>query len=250
MNIPNETIDMDECKLLVAGITARDQRTSDPADAVAWWTDLNRAQVRYLDAAEAVSRYYTEVWPRQDPRQRFRATPPIVIELVMEIRKTRLDQANLVYVPADPYETGAQFAARKRAQITAVANGATVPYQAQALSPRPVAALVAGVADKRSLPSDIAGMLAERRSGPGSIRCPQCSAAPKKRCVSGGGRTLENLHPSRTDAWATERSDCPECRVAAGVVCRQGGEPYPQGAHPGRVKAARRQYAEAVEVDQ
>jgi hypothetical protein len=234
---PEESITLEQVEQLLDLAAARDQRSTDPADHVAWWTDLNVARVSFADAKLALAKYYAEVWPRQDPRHRFRATAPTLIETVRDIRKQRHEKANFVYEP-DPDETGAEYARRKQAQLRAVGDGCVPAYSTAELSPRPVAALVAGVASARALPPEIADVLAPRRSGPRSIRCPRCSAAPRVLCTNGNGKPMDAPHPARIDAHAVQTADCPECYANAGDGCREMGEPYPGGAHPGRVKAA------------
>jgi hypothetical protein len=239
MNAPIETISLDEIDKLLKSAASRDQRSTDVADALAWWADLNRARVSYADAADALSHYYASVWPRQDPKFRFRATAPAVIEIVHEARRRRHEHANFVYEPCVG-ETGAQYVARLRSQLTAVGDGDPPLHSTAELRPRPVAALVAGIADAFALPPEIADILAPRRTGPRSVRCPVCSAAASEKCTTDAGRTMDSPHPSRIDAWAIDAADCPECHSPAGDGCRQMGQPYPNGAHPGRVKAAER----------
>lgn len=237
MNPANETITLPEVGELLALAAARDQRTTGVADNVAWWQDLNAARVSFADASLALTRYYAEVWPKQDPKRRFRATAPALIEIIRDIRKQRFELANFVYEP-DPDETGAQYVARLRGQLRAVGNGYAPAHSTAELSPRPVAALVAGIADTKALPAEITDVLAPRRTGARSVRCPKCSAEPRIRCTNDNGKPMAAPHPSRIDAHAVQTTDCPECYAAAGDGCREMGEPYRGGAHPGRVKAA------------
>ena len=232
-----ESITLEQVEELLDLAAVRDQRTTDPADHVAWWTDLNVARVSSADAKLALAKYYAEVWPRQDPRHRFRATAPVLIEIAQKIRAQRHEVANFVYEPVDG-ETGAEYAKRKQAQLRAVGDGYAPAHSMAELSPRPVAALVAGIANAKALPPEIADVLAPRRTGPKSIRCPKCSAAPRTRCTNDNGKPMTAPHPTRVDAHAIQTADCPECYATAGGGCREMGEPYPGGAHPGRVKAA------------
>lgn len=234
---PNETITDAETNRLLQEAAMRDQRTIGATDIAAWYTDLNVAGIGYNDALAAVSRYYSVHWPKQPPAQRFRLTAPVLIELVREIRERRHQAANFVYEP-DPDETGAEFVQRLRAQQRAVGDGYAPAYSMAELSPRPVAALVSGIADAKALPLEITGLLAERRFGAKSLRCPKCSAGPGCRCTNDNGKPMAGLHPSRVDAHAVQTADCPECYATAGDGCREMGEPYRGGAHPGRVKAA------------
>jgi hypothetical protein len=234
MNLNNETITLPEIGELLALAAARDQRTVGTADNIAWWQDLNVARVTLADAKAALAHYYANVWPRQDPKHRFRATAPAIIEIVLEIRAQRF--ANFVYEP-DPDESGAEYVRRLRTQLTAVSNGCSPAHPATELPSRPVAALVAGIAEAKAMPAEVFNLLADRRFGPRSIRCPKCSAEPRARCTTEGGKQMQAPHPMRIDAHAVQTATCPECHVAAGDGCRQMGQPYP-GAHPGRVKAA------------
>lgn len=234
---PDETITDEETNRLLQEAARRDQRSIGVNDIAAWYADLNVARVGYDDALKAVSRYYSIHWPKQPPAQRFRLTAPVLIELVDQIREQRHRAANFIYEP-DPDETGAEYARRKQAQLRAVGDGHVPAHSVAELSPRPVAALVAGIASAKALPPEIAGLLAERRFGAKSIRCPKCSAAPAVRCTNDNGKPMTGLHPSRVDAHAVQNADCPECYANAGDGCREMGEPYPGGAHPGRVKAA------------
>lgn len=234
---PNETISDAETNRLLQEAAMRDQRTIGATDIAAWYTDLNVAGIGYDDALAAVSRYYSVHWPKQPPAQRFRLTAPVLIELVREIRERRHQAANFIYEP-DPDETGAEFVQRLRTQQRAVGDGYAPAHSTAELSPRPVAALIAGVAQAMPLPPEINDILAPRRTGPKSIRCPKCSAGPATRCTNDNGKPMSAPHPSRVDAHAVQTADCPECYATAGDGCREMGEPYRGGAHPGRVKAA------------
>lgn len=229
-----ETISMDEVIDLLGQVTARDQRSTGEADVTTWWHDLNTARITYRDAQAAANHYYAVVWPAQKPQDRFRLTAPVVIELVRKAHAERL--ANFVYEPT-PGETGAEFVERYDQQRDAVASGQVppVPSITQALRPRPIAALVAGVAAARVLPPEIADVIAKRRPPGRSIRCPGCGAAPNAPCRTGSGRELKTVHPSRLDAWATADRPCPACGAAVNAPCREYGQIYRGGAHRERI---------------
>lgn len=236
-----ETISMDEVTALLKAAAARDQRTVDPIDTLAWYQDLNTARVHYRDASAALSEYYVNVWPRQDPRHRFRATAPALIEIVREIRKKRLAETDFVYEPKHFDESGEEYVRRLNAQLTAIADGRTPDLPAsKALRPRPVAELVAGVANARALPPEIANVLAKRRNPARTVMCPYCKAIKGAPCRNGAGRELPNaaLHPGRIDLWATNVTACPVCHEAPGRGCTELGKPYSQGAHHARVETA------------
>lgn len=237
----NETIDAIQVGRLLALAAARDQRTTGDADAIAWYSDLNTAGVTFDDAEAAITRYYATVWPREEPSRRFRITAPVIIELVGKTRSERLD--GFVYQPR-PGETGEEYTARRRAQVTAVANG-QVPRGISApeiLRPRPVAALVSGVADARKLPPEIAEILDRRRPRAQQVDCPweACRARAGQPCTNQRGQERAP-HPSRIDAWAVLNAPCPRCRTAPGDPCRVPGTatPYAHGAHPERINAAK-----------
>jgi hypothetical protein len=239
---PNETISDEETNQLLKEAARRDQRTIGVNDIAAWYADLNIACIGYDDALAAVSRYYSIHWPKQPPGQRFRLTAPVLIELVHEIREQRHQVANYIYEPV-PDETGYQFTARLRAEQRAVGNGCTPQYAVRELSSRQkpeLETVLSGIADIRTLPREISGVLAERRIGVRSIRCPQCNAGPGAKCVTGGGRAMASPHPSRTEAWAVAVASCPECRAESESGCRAAGQPYAHGVHPGRLTAAQR----------
>lgn len=242
MNAP-ETITIDEVTVLLKSAASRDQRTIDTADTLAWWQDLNTARVSYQDASVALSHYYANVWPRQDPRQRFRATAPVLIELVIQIRKQRLADSNFVYQPRHPDESGAQYVERLRRQIAAVAAGQAPPDAPNALRVRPVAELVASAVGKWSLPPEIADVLGRRRPAARSITCPYCNAQKGSNCKNPVGKDVPGgVHPTRVDAWATAIAGCPVCRAAPGEPCTEtdnaGVKPYTHGTHHDRVETA------------
>lgn len=238
MNTPPETITIDEITILLKAAAARDQRTADPADTLAWWQDLNIAKVRYQDAAIAVTRYYAEIWPREDPRHRFRLTAQRLIEIVIALREHRITAANYIYEPRHPEETGAEYAHRLQTQLTAIADGHAPPTGRPPLTGRALPRLVEGAAPP--LPAAVAAVLTKIRHPARTITCPHCRARAGAPCHAGTARPLADHrpHPSRIDAWATAVAPCPECRVPAGTGCQEIGQPYPHGAHRSRVRAA------------
>lgn len=241
MSGPREIITVDEVTALLKGCQARDQRTIGPGDTLAWWQDLNTARVGYADASAALSHYYANVWPRQDPRQRFRATAPVLIELVLAIRKQRLADSDFTYEPRHWEETGAQYVVRLRGQIAAVADGREPDQPAghALLRKRPVAELIAGVAAARVLPPEIADVIARRRPQARSIDCPYCNAPRGANCKGPAGKDLSTgVHPGRIDSWAVAVAGCPTCFADPGKPCTENERPFPHGAHRGRADAA------------
>lgn len=237
MNAPT-TITINEVVGLLEQLTARDQRTTGNADLATWFHDLNTAHVSYQDAQQAANYYFAVVWPAQKEQDRYRLTAPKIIELVRKVHRERLE--NFVYQPI-PGETGAEFIANYNRQRDAIASGQVppVPSITQALKPRPVAVLVAGVAAARVLPPEIADIITRRRPPATSIRCPACNAQPNERChAAGTSRELTQPHPSRLEVHATAAAGCPTCEAAPGDPCREYGQPYRGGAHRARIEAA------------
>lgn len=245
MNPANETITLPEIGELLALAAARDQRSTGTADNVAWWEDLNAARVTFKDAKLALTRYYAEVWPKQDPRQRFRATAPVIIEIAQGIRKKRHEEANFVYEPVDG-ETGAEYAARRQRQLRAIGDGQQPVYSMRELTRGPeeskqiLDGMIAGVSQRMPLPPEIAQVLANARPAGLEVSCPRCHAEPNRKCTDPGtGRAMKRLHDSRVAAWAIVANPCPECRSAIGSACTELGEPYRDHAHKTRIDAAR-----------
>jgi len=201
--VTGETITIDEVVSLLKQLAARDQRTTGDADVLAWYGDLNAVYVTYRDAQAAATHYYTAIWPRQKPIERHRLTASLVIELVGKMRDERI--ANFVYQPT-PGETGAEYVENYNRQLQAVASGEREPAPSisEALKPRPVAELVAGIAARKALPPEIAEVIERRRPAGTEVRCPHCGAEPRQRCrvLSGrhGIRELSTIHPSRLEA--------------------------------------------------
>lgn len=238
-----ETISDAEVDNLLKAAAMRDQRTIGATDIAAWYQDLNTARVTYADAVDAVSRYYAEVWPRQDPARRFRITAPVLIELVIDMRRRRIADSNYVFEPRFG-ETGAQTADRMRRELAHIAAGHEMPRQlGHPLRARPVAELVAGLAAKSVLPPEIAAVVDKLHPPAEAVTCPSCNARPGAACTLPGTRRTRAhagfMHPGRTASWAIAVTGCPDCRADAGQVCRQLGQPYHDHAHPARITAAR-----------
>lgn len=196
---PYEIISLDEIGALLEQIAARDQRTTGETDVTAWWNDLNTARITYSDAQAAVNYFHAVVQPAQKEADRYRLTSVKLIEMVRKVRAERLE--NFVYQPT-PGETGAEFIANYHRQRRAVAAGLQPPAPSitQALHPRPVAELVAGVAAARALPPEIAEAIERRRPHGTEVRCPVCGAPPRTRCRAVTGkriRELSTIHPTR-----------------------------------------------------
>lgn len=244
----NETITQEEINSLLKAAAARDQRTIGPADILAWWQDLNIAGIRYADAAEAVARYYAIHYPKQAPAQRFRLTSPMLIELVRDIRNARHVASDFLYEPV-PGETGAEYAARLQSQLRAIGDGqrpahTTVEIGMNPEGKRKLEELISGIAQRRTLPPEIAEVLDRARPAGSQVTCPNCHAKPGRKCSSTStGKQMTRLHDSRIANWAVLSEACPECRAAIGDVCRELGAPYRDHAHQTRIDAARQALA-------
>lgn len=215
-------IDYEQAGELLGLAAARDQRTVGDADILAWSEDLTAAGITYDDAKTAIGAFYQEMArrPRQD---RYRATPIDLIDIARRQRRDRL--ANLRY-DGDPDETTAQFLARLRGRIAAVADGRIDPDAGlRALGPgtpaqqkRMVRAL-AGVG--RAIPAEEqpdggepATSRRVARLGPLSVRCPTCQAPIGRKCRAGTTAHPRRPHRDRVDASraaagqpVTERED-------------------------------------------
>ncbi|KAB7834049.1 zinc finger domain-containing protein [Streptomyces mobaraensis] len=222
---------------------AFDRRTIGEADARAWAYALRDVPLDD-DTRDAVADHYgrTEEW----------ITPAHVRTVRARVRADRIAAAHPVYEPPqDEDETGAQFTARRRAQIAAAADGA-LPARSigQALNASPpdnVLALVAGVGrpvgdepppyitpERRT---QVRASLSGKRAAlvELAVDCPnrQCRAGRRHLCKGLRGAELRSgVHASRRDAYATAYATCPECQAGPGRQCTA---PEP---HPARIRAA------------
>lgn len=236
-----ESITRDEVRRLLSEVAARDQRTIGVTDMLAWYQDLNFAGVTYLQASEALGYYYGTYWQAQLPSQRYRATAPILIEIIKKRRRDRLEELEFRYVPGDPDEPVDVYLARLRKQIGAVADGGPAPEPVGQLKARRMKELTSGIAMKTVVPEEVKEALGRRRHPALGVMCPKCAAPRNQMCKRGDGAPLGyRTHPSRVDVWATEVAPCPQCRAGVGDVCRDPDtqDPYRNGAHLPRVKVA------------
>jgi hypothetical protein len=240
----DEAITQDEINNLLKAAAARDQRTVGAADILAWWQDLNIANVRYADASEAVARYYAIHWPKQPPNQRFRLTSPVLIELVHEIRNARHVASDFLYEPVAG-ETGAEYAARLQSQLRAVGDGQEPAHTMAEIGMNPegqrkLKELISGMSQRMPYPPEIAEVLNRARPAGSQISCSRCHAKPGAKCSNPAtGKTMARLHDSRIAGWAILCEACPDCRAAIGDVCIELGQPYRDHAHQARIDAAR-----------
>ncbi|MFI1182593.1 hypothetical protein ACH4UT_23980 [Streptomyces sp. NPDC020799] len=214
---------------LLALCAAYDRRTIGETDAHAWARALRDVPLDH-DTRNAVAEHYghTEQW----------ITPARIREVRARIRENRIGATHPVY-DGNPGETGEQFVERRRAQITAAADG-TLPArtitQAIGVGPRrDVLALAAAVGhavdapESPYMPTDVAEQLAEqgygarRRAFPElEVDCPHetCRARRNSRCKTPSGRELrDHTHDKRQRAY-TERVSRVMCQPPAPRTAR------------------------------
>lgn len=198
-----DTISYAEAGKILALAAARDQRITGDADVLAWHSDLNAAGIAYDDADAALTRFYAVDMAGLEPEHRRRVTTPDIIGIARKIRSARLE--NFVY-DGDPDETPAQYLARLRGQLTAVASGKRPAGPAvAAISGPPPAELVSMLAMVgREVPNGGEAeddLSAVRRPGPLGVDCPDCHAPVGRNCRRGvSGKQRKRPHSSRRDA--------------------------------------------------
>lgn len=208
-----------EAAELLGHCSAFDNRKPSVAAAIAWASALHDIPLD-ADTRAAVSVYYTTA--PKDPDARLWILPHHVRTLRAKIRSGRL--TNFQYEPVGD-ETVAEFMARYRGQLQAIASGRVRgPAKAPALTGGPhqdVAKALEGVG--RTVPdSDEEALLdAVRRAGPLGVECPACQAAIGRPCKSGGGSRKHILgkpkvspHSARIRAARGQPEQTPEQRAA------------------------------------
>ena len=182
----------EEAAALLAHCSGFDNRQPSVAAAKSWASALR--DVAYdQDARDAVAAYYST--PPQNPGDRLWILPHHVRTLRSKIRSARLE--NFQYEPiAD--ETPAEFMARYRGQVQAIASGRIpAPTSRLALEGGPSKAFMQelearGWEGNRIVPdSDEDADRTElidtvRRSGPLGVACPACGAALGRPCKTPG----------------------------------------------------------------
>lgn len=208
-------MDKGDAAELLGYCAAFDNRTVGKVDAVAWAASLHDVPLDD-DTTAAVARYYGTAPERAG--ERLWIQPHHVRAGRLAIRQARLGTTLPAYeLPAEP-ETGAQFVARRRAQLDAVAAGHAVgaPIGRLAGPPAPgfMKELVRRFGDDavgREVPDladDVAAevdpaVAAVRRPGPLGVECPNCGAAIGRPCRVGNlgndrrARELRNPHSVR-----------------------------------------------------
>jgi hypothetical protein len=182
-----------EAAELLAHASGFDNRKPSLAAAVAWASALHDIPLD-ADAKAAVASYYTT--PPRDPDAKLWIMPHHIRTLRSKIRSARL--VNFQYEPIAG-ETDAEFLARYRGQVQAIASGRVpAPVGRLALAGNPPKEFMRelearGWEGNRTVPdSDEEAATAElldtvRRVGPLGVVCPTCRAAMGRPCKTPGG---------------------------------------------------------------
>ncbi|MEV8349025.1 hypothetical protein ACFVTT_15790 [Streptomyces niveus] len=209
-----------EAAQLLGYCAAFDNRTVGVVDATGWAAALHDIPLDD-DARAAVARYYGT--PPEKPGDRLWIQPHHVKSGWYAIRKERLGDTLPAYEPPAELETGAEYVARRREQLDAVAAGRMVGKSVGRLTGGPAPEVAAELAERfgaigRSVPKLSGESAAEvpaevaavRRPGPLGVECPTCGAAIGRPCRIGNPgndrrpRELRNPHSVRRRVAAGE----------------------------------------------
>lgn len=188
-----------EAAELLGHAAAFDNRNPSAAAALAWASALHDIPLD-ADAKAAVAAYYTT--PPQDPKERLWILPHHVRTLRSKLRSARLE--NFQYEPiAD--ETPAEFIARYRGQVQAIASGrAPAPAGRLALEGAPSKEFMRELEARgwqgfQTVPDsdEDAATDTVRRAGPLGVECPACHAAIGRPCKTPGGSDKQPLGKPR-----------------------------------------------------
>lgn len=215
-----------EAAELLAHCSGFDNRQPSLAAAQSWAAALHDVPLD-SDAKAAVARYYST--PPQNPSERLWILPHHVRTLRTKIRNARLE--NFQYEPVAD-ETPAEFLARYRGQVQAIASGRiAAPSGRLALEGGPSKEFMTelearGWDGNRTVPDEDDEPAAElidavRRTGPLGVVCPMCAAEIGFPCKSSHatkkhplGRPLAKPHTARIRAASGEPQQTPEQRAA------------------------------------
>lgn len=215
-----------EASDLLARCAMFDNRKPSAAAAVAWASALNDTPLD-PDAFAAVSRFYGT--PPKQPGERLWIQPHDVKAHRSAIRAARLGDTVPAYLPMHPDETGAEYVARRQAQIRAIADGREQPV--------PIAQLAGGPHP------DVAARIRQLGDIPAEVRQ---AAAPHTLTVLNGQPTEG---PERRPRDAALAVDCPraDCRAQRNRPChRPSGKELHATVHHQRQDAYTAAIAEAA----
>jgi hypothetical protein len=191
-----------EAAELLGHCAAFDNRKPSQGAALAWAAALHDVPLD-ADAKAAVASYYTTA--PKDPDGKLWILPHHVRTLRSKLRSARLE--NFQYEPiAD--ETPAEFLARYKGQVQAIASGrVAAPSGQPALEGGPSRQFMAELeargwegnrtvdGDERILEAEVVDSV--RRSGPLGIECPACQAAIGRPCKAPGASEKQPMGKPR-----------------------------------------------------
>lgn len=199
----------DDAARLLAACSAFDNRQPSEIAKQAWAAALRDLPLDD-DTINAVARFYAAPAAPGETGRRW-IEPHHVRTWRTKIREERLGPTIPAYEPADPDETGSTFAARRRQQLRAIADGRETPIPVQQLTggPHPrIAAQLAAVGrtvpeqdDEPYMPADFRQSIGlDARPPEYAIPCPNCHAGARQPCHSPRGRTRRETHDARKQA--------------------------------------------------
>ncbi|MFH8792244.1 hypothetical protein [Streptomyces sp. NPDC017941] len=201
-------IDSEAAELLTRA-AAFDNRTIGEADATAWAAALHDLPCDN-DTLQAVARFYSAPAAPGETGRRW-IEPHHVRTHRAAIRSERLGTTIPAYEPPAEPESGSEFTRRRRAQLTAIADGRLTPVPVQQLTGGPhsrVARALEGVGDMPAddqpyMPADFRESIGMAAAPPElRIPCPKdgCRALARQPCKTPRGHRRATPHQARTDA--------------------------------------------------
>ncbi|MGW3072329.1 zinc finger domain-containing protein [Kitasatospora sp. NPDC001132] len=252
-------MDAIEATKLLAHAAAFDNRKPSKAASIAWAEALKDIPAD-SDAFAAVAKFYSQPSRDGDLDSTRWIQPHHVRTLRKEIRDERIPDGAFTYPLPAGSETGAEFVARRRQQIAAIADGRLEAEPIRQLTGGPHPSVADALTGVGRMPEHVREALADALPGRKAreearlrgdadalaVPCPWCQAAAGDPCKRRRGARGDKpgtwfhrttAHPGRVDAAAIAARACPSCQAPMGVPCmRPDGRPY-DGAHPGRLNA-------------
>lgn len=200
----------DDAARLLAACSAFDNRQPSEMGKQAWAAAL-RDLPADNDTFEAIARYYSAPAAPGETGRRW-IEPHHVRTWRARIREERLGPTIPAYEPTDPDETGSTFTARRRAQLTAIADGRETPIPVQQLTGGPHPRLAHELAsvgrhipeqddDEPYMPANFRQSIGlDTRPPEYAIPCPACRAPARTACRTPRGRTRTTTHDARKQA--------------------------------------------------